>query len=157
MRAELLATRSLQIELFIANRTVHCKQEWVMTWNSGTYQFSKILDDGAWKPVRSIENAGKSDVWSIRVEDDASYTAEGCIVKNCPLQLDVIERGIELWSAKGDTVLSPFMGIGSETVTAVKMGRKAVGIELKEEYYDQAERNMRRAVEESQSQMLLDL
>jgi DNA modification methylase len=49
------------------------------------------------------------------------------------------------------------MGIGSETVTAVKMGRKAVGIELKEEYYDQAERNMRRAVEESQSQMLLDL
>lgn len=144
-------------EDFIEGRMVHCKQDWVMTWSSGTYQFSKILDDGAWKPVRSIENAGKSDVWSIRVEDDASYTAEGCIVKNCPLQLDVIERGLELWSKKGDTVLSPFMGIGSETVTAVKMGRKAVGIELKEEYYDQAERNMRRAVEESQSQMLLDL
>lgn len=102
-----------------------------------------------------------SPVW---MDINQTYTLQADSLRNekderhvCPLQIQVIERGLELWSAKGDTVLSPFMGIGSETVTAVKMGRKAVGIELKEEYYDQAERNMRRAVEESQSQMLLDL
>lgn len=56
----------------------------------------------------------------------------------CPLQLDVIERALQLWSMPGDTVLSPFTGIGSEGYCAVKMGRKFVGFELKESYYKQA-------------------
>lgn len=56
----------------------------------------------------------------------------------CPLQLDLIERAIRLWSNPGDVVLSPFMGIGSEGVTALKCGRKYVGIELKESYFRQA-------------------
>jgi hypothetical protein len=60
----------------------------------------------------------------------------------CPLQLDVIERCVELWSAKGDVVLTPFMGVGSEVYVAVKNGRKAVGVELKESYYKQALRNL---------------
>ena len=55
----------------------------------------------------------------------------------CPTQLTVIQRGIELWSAPGETVLTPFLGIGSEAYMAVKMGRKAVGIELKESYFKQ--------------------
>lgn len=55
----------------------------------------------------------------------------------CPLQLQVIERGIELWTNPGDVVLSPFGGIGSEPYTAVKMGRRAVAVELKESYYRQ--------------------
>jgi DNA modification methylase len=59
----------------------------------------------------------------------------------CPLQLTVIERGIELWTNKGDTVLTPFLGIGSEAYTALKMGRNAIGIELKESYYTQAVKN----------------
>lgn len=59
----------------------------------------------------------------------------------CPLQLTVIERGIELWTNKGDVVLTPFLGIGSEAYTALKMGRKAIGIELKESYYTQAVKN----------------
>lgn len=61
----------------------------------------------------------------------------------CPLQLDVIERCLELWSAKGDTVLTPFMGIGSEVYVAVKNGRQGIGVELKPSYFRQAKRNLR--------------
>ena len=63
----------------------------------------------------------------------------------CPLQLDVIERAIELWTNPGDTVLSPFAGIGSEGWTAVRMGRRFVGAELKESYYRVAADNLRQA------------
>jgi DNA modification methylase len=56
----------------------------------------------------------------------------------CPLQLDVIERAIIMWSNPGDVVLSPFMGIGSEGVVALKTGRKFIGTELKESYFNQA-------------------
>lgn len=59
-----------------------------------------------------------------------------------PLQLDVIERCIDLWSNPGDTVLTPFLGIGSEVYCAVEMGRKGVGIELKPSYFAQAKRNL---------------
>lgn len=61
----------------------------------------------------------------------------------CPLQLDVIERGLELWTNPNDTVLSPFAGIGSEIYSAVKMGRRGVGIELKESYYECAVNNLK--------------
>lgn len=60
----------------------------------------------------------------------------------CPLQLDLIERCIKLWSNRGDVVFSPFAGIGSEPVTAIKCGRRAVGIELKPQYYEIACRNL---------------
>jgi hypothetical protein len=63
----------------------------------------------------------------------------------CPLQLDVIERCVQMWSAPDDVVLSPFLGVGSEIYVAVKNGRKGVGIELKESYYKQAVRNVRMA------------
>lgn len=59
----------------------------------------------------------------------------------CPLQLGVIRRGINLWTNPGDIVLTPFMGIGSEAVVALQLGRKAIGIELKQSYYKQAVRN----------------
>lgn len=64
----------------------------------------------------------------------------------CPLQLDTIERLIHLYSNKGDTVFTPFMGIGSEVFQAVKMGRKGIGFELKESYYDLAKSNLKVAV-----------
>lgn len=56
----------------------------------------------------------------------------------CPLQLDTIERCLVLWSNPGDTVFSPFMGIGSEGVCSLKLGRKFLGTELKESYFKQA-------------------
>lgn len=71
----------------------------------------------------------------------------------CPLQLEVIQRGIELWSNPGDVVLTPFMGIGSEAYMAVKMGRKAVGIELKDSYYRQAVANVKSVAESGQTDL----
>ena len=58
----------------------------------------------------------------------------------CPLQLDTIERCVELWTNPGDIVFTPFLGIGSEVWQALKMGRRGIGIELKERYYQQAVR-----------------
>ena len=65
----------------------------------------------------------------------------------CPLQLDTIERLIHLYTNKGDVVFTPFLGIGSEAYQAVKMGRKAIGFELKPSYYHVARQNMRSVVE----------
>ena len=59
-----------------------------------------------------------------------------------PLQLDVIERIVKLYSNEGDKVFTPFLGIGSEVYQAVKMGRKGIGIELKAEYFNQAVKNL---------------
>jgi len=61
----------------------------------------------------------------------------------CPLQLDFIERCIRLWSNTGETVLSPFAGIGSEIHTAVRLGRRGIGIELKSSYWHTAVTNLR--------------
>lgn len=72
----------------------------------------------------------------------------------CPLQLDTIERLIHLYSNKGDTVFTPFMGIGSEVFQAVKMNRKGIGFELKESYYDLAKKNLLHAVEEKKQSSL---
>lgn len=69
-----------------------------------------------------------------REEDDVKHI--------CPLQLDVIERAMELWTAKDDLVFSPFAGVGSEGYTAVKMGRRFIGSELKPAYYQQAIKNL---------------
>lgn len=60
----------------------------------------------------------------------------------CPLQLEVIERAVHLWSNPGDVVLSPFAGIGSEGHVALQMGRRFVGAELKASYYAQAVANL---------------
>lgn len=75
----------------------------------------------------------------------------------CPLQLQVIERGVELWSNPGDVVLTPFMGIGSECYVAVEAGRKAVGIELKESYFKQAVANLRVAESKKRERSLFDM
>lgn len=68
----------------------------------------------------------------------------------CPLQLEVIRRALQLWSNPGDTVFSPFAGIGSELYEAVKQGRRAVGCELKKSYYEQAVRNLQAVASPSQ-------
>lgn len=73
----------------------------------------------------------------------------------CPLQLEVIRRGLRLWSNEGDTILSPFAGIGSEGHAALTDGRHFVGIELKRSYFEQAAENLRRA-ENAREHGLLD-
>jgi DNA modification methylase len=75
-------------------------------------------------------------------------TSEDDVKHICPLQLDVIERSVELWSNPGDLVYSPFNGIGSEGYVSIKMNRKYVGAELKKEYVDVAIDNLKRAADE---------
>jgi len=75
----------------------------------------------------------------------------------CPLQLGVIERAVKLWSAPGDTVFSPFAGIGSEGYIAIKYNRKFIGIELKETYFNVACDNLKRISEEVDTNELFTL
>lgn len=84
---------------------------------------------------------------SAREDDDERHI--------CPLQLQVIQRALTLWSNPGDTVLSPFAGIGSEGYQAIKMGRRFIGAELKRSYFEQACRNLDAASPEASRQVEL--
>jgi DNA modification methylase len=75
----------------------------------------------------------------------------------CPLQLEVIERAIELWTNPGDLVFSPFAGIGSEGYEAIRLGRRFLGIELKEKYAEIATKNLQRAETLTGMKTLFDL
>jgi DNA modification methylase len=69
----------------------------------------------------------------------------------CPLQLDVIQRALVLWSNPGDTVLSPFAGIGSEGVVSLQRGRRFIGVELKKSYFAHASAHL--AAKDAQSEL----
>lgn len=71
-----------------------------------------------------------------------------------PLQLDVIERAVVLWSNPGEVVFTPFMGVGSEVFGAVLNGRKGVGVELKSSYYRQAVRNLSQIARDGKTEEL---
>jgi DNA modification methylase len=117
-------------------------------------------DESQWEPVRNLNKENfplntwqkwASPVWMDIKRTDVLNNYKGA--KNekdekhiAPLQLDVIERCIALWSNKGETVFTPFMGIGSEIYQAVKMGRKGIGFELKESYFKTAKRNIESVV-----------
>lgn len=94
---------------------------------------------------RWIDWAG--GIWSgISESDTLQYTTARAADDEkhiCPLQLGTIERCIKLYSNPGETVLTPFMGIGSEAYQALKFNRKAIGIELKESYYNIAVQNLK--------------
>jgi len=84
-----------------------------------------------------IRESDTLNVREARADDDDRHV--------CPLQLGTIERCVRLWSNPGDLICSPFAGIGSEGYEAIKRGRRFLGIELKPEYFEAAEKNLRRA------------
>lgn len=101
-------------------------------------------------PVKCTINVDTWQKWASPVWMDINYTKtlNGTQARDerdekhiAPLQLETIERAIGLWSNEGDTVLTPFMGIGSEVYQAIKMNRKGIGFELKESYFNQAVKN----------------
>jgi DNA modification methylase len=109
------------------------------------------------KPITKDPNSFPVDLWQ-EVASPVWMTVDQGNVLNkdgardhadekhiCPLQLDVIERAVTLWSNPGDLVFSPFTGIGSEGVGALRLGRKFIGSELKESYYKQACANLTNA------------
>ena len=124
----------------IEGREVNTKQDWILCFDLPCERRTKpfILEDGAWKKVKAVESMGEAETWNLRVAEDESYTAEGCIVKNCPLPLDLIEWVIERFSNPGETVCDMFGGIGSTAYQAIKMGRKGAMIELNELYWETA-------------------
>lgn len=85
-----------------------------------------------WMDIRQTRTLNRDEA---RDADDEKHI--------CPLQLDVIERAVTLWSNSGETVLTPFMGIGSEVYGAVSLGRMGVGVELKPSYFRQAVKNLK--------------
>jgi len=90
-----------------------------------------------WMDIRQSDTLQKT---SAREAEDERHI--------CPLQLEVIQRCIELWTNKNDIVLDPFAGIGSVPYVALKLGRRGIGFELKESYYMQAKANLETAVNE---------
>jgi len=145
----------------IQERIVNTKDDWILCFDVYEDRKAKgtpfILDDGAWKKVRSVEPAGEVETWNLRVEDDESYTAEGCIVKNCPLQFDIVERIINRFSNVGDLVLDPFAGLSTVPYMAVKMGRRGYGIELNYESFKDGLSYLKAADEEAAAPTLFDL
>jgi DNA modification methylase len=114
-------------------------------------------------PVNCMINVDTWQKWASPVWMDIDYgdtlnAAAGRDDKDekhiCPLQLPTIERLIGLYTNEGDTVFTPFMGVGSEVYQAVKMNRKGVGIELKESYFSEAVKNVK-TVSESKKQTAL--
>lgn len=99
-------------------------------------------------------------IWNDIRESDTLNTAEGKDAKDerhvCPLQLGTIERCIRLWSNLGETILSPFCGIGSEGFKALELGRKFVGIELKPSYFKTAHKNLERILGKRTQTTLFD-
>lgn len=106
-------------------------------------------------PVKCKINVDTWQKWASPVWDDIDYgkTLNGRQARSekdekhiAPLQLETIQRAIGLWTNEGDTVLTPFMGIGSEVYQAVQMNRKGIGFELKESYFNQAVKNCQSAL-----------
>jgi len=126
--------------------------DYLVTMRAPGDPISRVQHDADDYPVSKWQNVA-SPVWmdinpsetlqyrSAREHDDERHIA--------PLQLEVIRRGIELWTNPGDIVLSPFAGIGSEGFVALQMGRKFIGAELKASYYQQAARNLAAAKRET--------
>lgn len=141
----------------IEGRTVRTMQDWVLSFDipGGRRVLPFVMEDGAWKKVRSVQSGDGHplvcEVWDLKVQEDESFTVEGCVVHNCPLQLEVIRRLVRLYTnpitiQPDVTVLDPFMGIGSTAYVAVggaspmtklsvEEPRNCVGFELKESYH----------------------
>lgn len=102
-----------------------------------------------------------SPVWMDIKRTDVLTAHEGTAMGDekhiCPLQLEVINRLVNLWSNKGETVFTPFLGIGSEAYMAVKNNRKAIGIELKDSYYETAIKNLNRLENKQKQTSIFDI
>lgn len=116
-------------------------------------QIKNDVDNETWiewaSPIwRGIRETKTLNVRTAKHEKDERHI--------CPLQLDLIERVVRLWSNRGETVLSPFAGIGSEGVESIRHGRKFIGCELKPEYWKVACDNLREMERELSVPTLMD-
>ena len=120
----------------------HIKIKYAENTNEGSNHLKNKLSQIIWQRYASsvwddIRNKNVLPFKDSREDDDEKHVH--------PLQLDVIDRLVELYSNKGEVVLTPFMGVGSEVYSPVSLGRKAIGIELKDSYFKQAKLNLKEA------------
>lgn len=111
-----------------------------------------MVEDGILTPARCWYGIRESNTLNVAAGRDSADERH-----ICPLQLDLIERCVRLWSNPGETVLSPFAGIGSEGYVSIKQGRSFVGCELKPSYFRAAANNLRRAEDSAGVLTLFDL
>ena len=100
-------------------------------------------------PVNLWQKYAEPVWYDINYSDTLQYTSareEKDEKHICPLQLETIRRCLHLWSNEGETILSPFGGIGSEGYESLRLNRNYIGIELKESYYNQMQRNLKRMI-----------
>lgn len=100
-------------------------------------------------PVNLWQKYAEPVWYDINYSDTLQYTSareEKDEKHICPLQLETIRRCLHLWSNEGETVLSPFGGIGSEGYESLRLNRNYIGIELKESYYKQMQKNLKRMI-----------
>lgn len=127
--------------------------------NQDYKKISKLTQDQRWLDL--VYTA--AGVWPDINEPDtlpnpfANNDAENADKHLCPLPVEIARRAIELYTLPGETVYTPFLGIGTEAVKALELGRKAIGQELKPEYFMQAARNCEAAVAKSQQMSFFDL
>lgn len=111
-----------------------------------------------WEPITALDKNNfpldmwqqwASPVWMDIKRTDVLTASEGTAMGDekhiCPLQLSVIERLVRLWSNEGEVIFTPFLGIGSEVYEAVLAGRRGIGCELKDSYFDVAVKNIKQA------------
>jgi hypothetical protein len=147
-------------ECTIQGRTVQTRQDWILSFNVPGGDRRKqefVLTDGAWKKVRSADPVGEVETWNLRVAEDESYTAEGAIVKNCPLQFDIVDRLIVQYSMPGETVLDPFGGLMTVPYCALKLDRRGIGIELNPRYFADGVAYVEGVAREARTPTLFDL
>lgn len=129
-------------------------------WDEGMEDTTPVIHDPKEFPLEEWQelaspvwmNMRETDVLNARIARDEK--AEKHL---CPMPLDITRRAIRLWSNPGDVILSPFMGVGSEGFASLGLGRKFIGVELKESYYRQAVKYLEDAEKETASGSLIDL
>lgn len=120
----------------------HIKSKYNDNTNEGSDHLKNKLSQIIWQRYASsvwddIRNKNVLEFRNAREEDDEKHVH--------PLQLDIIDRLVELYSNPDEIILTPFMGVGSEVYSPVSLGRKAIGIELKDSYFKQAKLNIQDA------------
>lgn len=126
-------------------------------------------DEADWEPIQNLNRENfpletwqkwASPVWMDIKRTDVLTASEGTAMGDekhiCPLQLEVINRLVNLWSNEGEVVFTPFLGIGSEIYEAVKNNRRGIGCELKDSYFDVAVRNIKMIEASAKQKTLFD-
>lgn len=126
-------------------------------------------DEADWEPIQNLNKQNfpletwqkwASPVWMDIKRTDVLTASEGTAMGDekhiCPLQLEVINRLVNLWSNEGEVIFTPFLGIGSEIYEAVKNNRRGIGCELKDSYFDTAVKNIKKIEAEAHQKTLFD-